>query len=706
MVVSPKTTKSTLDRMESCPTDEPCIGVKLYFAHTEKLLSMGVDYIFSPVLVSMEKDNFCCPKFLGISDMIRNGLSIDSSKILAPRFDFRQDGWESEKPFYEMAANIGVTDRGRVYHALEAANTAQRRFEDITASQRLTCAEAFRMLNTDLLTASDIESSRQKEQTIGVIGHPYILYDMLSHDLIPRLREFGNVITAEMIPKQQIDGVMSGIAEGNRMWSFEARMLGAAMYMLKEQLVDKLMLVGSFECGPESIIESYIETEAEKHKIPFLLLTVDEQTGEAGLITRIEAFMDTSSGDRHYSEIKGGSTSFNSAEEAEISEFQPTTLNQEITVGFPSMGYLDIAVRSMLQECGTRCIKTPRISKRTIELGSELAPEFACFPLVATLGQMRELIETGVNTLFMVGGKGRCRLGWYAQVEEQLLRKAGYDFDMVILDSPVPLSTHWGQFKQGIRRITGNASWMQIIKAFRFGYRKMLALDHAEELCRKMRAVERDPGTVDKIFNRYIRRIEQASDIRIIEQEIYNFKEHLRSIETEDTDPLRVRIVGEIWVVLEHLVNQEMEKLLASQNGIRVEVDRELSASQWFKQNILSDPGVLQREEIIERAAFEYLTEEVGGHGLSSIGLTVLAKRERIDGIVHIFPFTCMPEIIAQNILVKVSEDLDIPILTYIVSEQTGEAGIQTRVEAFLDILEERRHYRRLHNKSQSRSAA
>jgi len=100
---------------------------------------------------------------------------------------------------------------------------------------------------------------------------------------------------------------------------------------------------------------------------------------------------------------------------------------------------------------------------------------------------------------------------------------------------------------------------------------------------------------------------------------------------------------------------------------------------------------MVAREAQAVRAAYPYLREEVGGHGQMSVGETVLAKEEACDGVVHLFPFTCMPEIVAQNILVKASDDLDVPTLTVIVSEQTGEAGLQTRVEAFLDILEERR---------------
>jgi predicted nucleotide-binding protein (sugar kinase/HSP70/actin superfamily) len=86
-----------------------------------------------------------------------------------------------------------------------------------------------------------------------------------------------------------------------------------------------------------------------------------------------------------------------------------------------------------------------------------------------------------------------------------------------------------------------------------------------------------------------------------------------------------------------------------------------------------------------------YLPVAVGGHGQESVGETVLAKKRGYDGVIHLFPFTCMPEIIAQNVLVKVSKDLDIPVLSIMLSEQTGVAGLATRLEAFCDLLAGRR---------------
>jgi len=59
--------------------------------------------------------------------------------------------------------------------------------------------------------------------------------------------------------------------------------------------------------------------------------------------------------------------------------------------------------------------------------------------------------------------------------------------------------------------------------------------------------------------------------------------------------------------------------------------------------------------------------------------------------MVHLYPFTCMPEIISRSILPQISKEYDMPVLSLVVDEQTGEAGFQTRLEAFIDLLYRKR---------------
>jgi predicted nucleotide-binding protein (sugar kinase/HSP70/actin superfamily) len=684
VVVSPPTTKRTLEKMGFCPTDEPCVAVKLLFAHTRELLDHGVTRLFIPCLVSLERKNYCCPKFIGIPYMVRNALE-NGAQVISPRIDLSRGKRDWEQTWVEAGAQLGASPQ-QVRQALDSAWRAQRRFEELCIKKRMVTPEAFRVLHGDRPPDDDRQEAAGNEgQTIGVIGHPYILYDGFSLDLLAKFAEYGPVLTAEMVPQAEIRRQMATVAEGERMWSFEAQLLGAALHYLRNGLVDKLVLVGSFECGPESIIENYVEEEAARHGIPFLLLTLDEHTADAGLATRIEAFMDVqplSTG-----VVDGGRKTPKPASKPAV----PGLRTDRVVIGMPTMGHLDLAVRSALADCGIDSINTPHATKEILELGKPLAPEFVCLPFTFTLGQMRWLLDHGATHLLMVGGKGKCRLGWYAQVQEQMLRRLGYDFEIIVIDSPLPLRERWSGFRQTLKRTTNNASWLKIIRALYAGYHRMAAIDEGERICHRVRAFERRQGTIDPLFKRFVRRVERAPSAEAAWQLLAEFREQAAAIEAEETNPVRVRIVGEIWVVLEPYANLHLEALLGKSADPRVWVDREISVTQWFHKHLFPNKAVTERKKEINRAAAPYLGAEVGGHGHVSVGLTALAPREGIDGIIHLMPFTCMPEIVAQNIMIRLSRELDIPVLTFIITDQTGEAGFETRVEAFLDILKDRR---------------
>ena len=63
----------------------------------------------------------------------------------------------------------------------------------------------------------------------------------------------------------------------------------------------------------------------------------------------------------------------------------------------------------------------------------------------------------------------------------------------------------------------------------------------------------------------------------------------------------------------------------------------------------------------------------------------------RLDGVIQLLPFTCMPEIVAQSITPAVSAAYQLPILTLVIDEHSAEAGMMTRLEAFVDLLQRKR---------------
>jgi predicted nucleotide-binding protein (sugar kinase/HSP70/actin superfamily) len=64
--------------------------------------------------------------------------------------------------------------------------------------------------------------------------------------------------------------------------------------------------------------------------------------------------------------------------------------------------------------------------------------------------------------------------------------------------------------------------------------------------------------------------------------------------------------------------------------------------------------------------------------------------QEGIDGLIHLAPFSCAPEIVAVSGLSRMARDHSMPLLTLSFDEHSGEAGLVTRLEAFVDVLERR----------------
>jgi len=120
-------------------------------------------------------------------------------------------------------------------------------------------------------------------------------------------------------------------------------------------------------------------------------------------------------------------------------------------------------------------------------------------------------------------------------------------------------------------------------------------------------------------------------------------------------------------------------------------VERGIWLSEWLNERFHFEPWKSARTKRAQRLARGYLEHSAGGESLISVGGAVDFARKGYDGVVHVMPFTCMPEIVAQGILTRVSRDLSFPILTLIIDEHTGDAGINTRLEAFVDLLRARK---------------
>ena len=375
------------------------------------------------------------------------------------------------------------------------------------------------------------------------------------------------------------------------------------------------------------------------------------------------------------------------------------TENKKIKVAFPHMGTIYVAWEKALKEIGVEAFIPPYTNKKTLSLGTKNSPEAICLPYKLILGNFIEAIEGGVDYVSMIASPGICRLGEYGRNIEQVLKELGYKTNYIELN----LYDGFKGMIDYLVRISNSKNYFKIFYAIYLAVRTVFALDELQSFLSYYRAREINKGDAEKAFNRAIKMIRNANTARELSKALKNGLKEISSVEIDkNKNVLHVDLTGEIYIVNDEFSNQNMERELGAMG---VQVRRSLTISSFLKDAII--PKMFKKGEThLERAyrlAKPYLMRDIGGDSLECISDVLYAKERNVDGLIHVSPFTCMPEIMSQNIFPKMREDINLPILTLIMDEQTGRAGYITRLEAFVDLMRRKKMKAQIEeNKKQS----
>lgn len=359
------------------------------------------------------------------------------------------------------------------------------------------------------------------------------------------------------------------------------------------------------------------------------------------------------------------------------------TEKKTIKVAFPHMGTVSIAWAAALRKIGVEPFVPPYTSKKTLSLGTKNSPEAICLPYKLILGNFIEAIEGGTDYVAMITSPGICRLGEYGSSIKHALADLGYEANYIELQ----LYDGFKGMYRFLNDISTTKNPIDIIKAINIAVRKVFVLDRLEKTLSYYRAREVVAGSAEKAFNRALKIVDEANSTRELAKAKKKAIEEIRKTKIEkNRDILYVDLTGEIFLVLDYFSNQNIERELGKMG---VQTRRTLTISSFLKDAII--PKFFKKGEThLERSfrlAKPYLKRDIGGDALECISDVMFANKQGKDGIIHISPFTCMPEIISQNIFPSMREDCEIPILTLIMDEQTGKAGYLTRLEAFVDLM-------------------
>lgn len=344
------------------------------------------------------------------------------------------------------------------------------------------------------------------------------------------------------------------------------------------------------------------------------------------------------------------------------------------------MGNYSIPVKTLAERLECEIVMPPKMTRRTLELGARHSPEFVCIPFKYNLGNYIEALDAGANLLIQAGGG--CRFGYYGEVQEAILRDLGYDFGMVRLLGGWKLRDHINDFKRVNPRLT---AW-RALRAYRLALRQTEALDAIEDYVRRNAGFEVEDGVFEQVHEAFLGELDTARDKRTIAEIEQRYLGELAAIPTERPDDLlRIGIVGELYVLMEPFSNLFVEKELAKRG---VEVHRYVTVSNMVAHG--GRKGNAHLDDLIERSG-DYVRYHLGADGTESVSTTYQLMQQGFDGVLHLKPFGCMPEVNAMASLQRLSREHTFPVLFISYDAQTSETGLKTRLDAFCDMLRMRK---------------
>ncbi|MDP4091786.1 MAG: acyl-CoA dehydratase activase-related protein [Bacillota bacterium] len=285
LVVSGPTTKKILDDGVKCCVDEACLPVKLFHGHVADIKDR-VDYLFIPRLTSISKGEYICPKFGGLPDMVRTSLH-GLPEIISTEINLRKNKRNSLKAAMEIGHYFTDKDsqiKSAYKKAVGCYNLVKDNFEKGYIPDFIRPGK----------TAETKSLEKDRNLNIALVGHTYNIYDSFVNMNIWRKLENknANIITIEMVDEKAINRNARQLPK-KIFWNYGRKAVGSAMHLLNEKNLDGVIYVMSFGCGIDSFVCDLVERRIRRTTdLPFIVITLDEHSGEAGLDTRLEAFID------------------------------------------------------------------------------------------------------------------------------------------------------------------------------------------------------------------------------------------------------------------------------------------------------------------------------------------------------------------------------------------------------------------------------
>jgi predicted nucleotide-binding protein (sugar kinase/HSP70/actin superfamily) len=402
-----------------------CYPAELAHAVTETARKSDAEWYFLPQFKAMpsyqEDIHAClCPIMQGVPYYLRTALGLDDSKILRPVLDFTMGFDEGSEPMVDVAVRLGLSrSQGRKAWAF-------------ALERQKACYEEGRRIGAEVVA----KAAESKKPVIALFGRPYNALTSQANMGIPR--KFATrgytVIPFDFMPISDEE-----ITE-NMYWYYGQQNLKAAV-QIKNHPNLFMCYVTNFSCAPDSFILHYLRWIHNTK--PFLILELDSHTADAGVDTRIEAFLDIVEGYRRANiaeesmmvdqdwqiQLEGKKTCVRNNLTNEVVDLT----DKRVKLLWPSMGQIGTRLLSGISKShGIDSEALPEADVNTASRARAVASGKECIPSLLVLGAFldwfakHEIDPERVYVLFMPLTTGPCRTGQYAIFYENLFRELGY----------------------------------------------------------------------------------------------------------------------------------------------------------------------------------------------------------------------------------------------------------------------------------------
>ena len=591
VVSSGRSVKKVIDNGVELVLSQPCFPVKVAHGHVQALLEQACDFIWLPSIVSMSTDyaenvhNQLCPYVQTIPYQVRaaftaKGVDLRGQKnhLLDLPLRFQEGVKGLAKTLMPLAKQAGVS-KGALREALAAGLAAQEAFEQACQSR-----------GREVLS-----SLAQTDKACVIVSRPYNGCDPgVSLDVPSKLRKLGVLA----IPMDFLDLASASINEpelqAEMYWKYGQRIFRAGHLIRRDPRL-YATYISNFSCGPDSFIISLfkevmttVEADGSERRKPALVLEIDEHSADAGVVTRLEAFLESlkASESRRLLQAAPVDAAVDAVVDAAVdaaADEQPANSpwRQEWgdcsgrTLYIPWMGDHSHTLAAAFRHCGQPAEVLPKGDDETLRWGRQYTSGKECLPCIITTGDMlkllnREGVDPERTAFFMPGSSGPCRFGQYSCLQKLVLKQAGLPNTI-----PVVSPNQDGNFYEHFQRFRKDPT--------RLAFNGIAAIDLLLKVLLKVRPYEQESGAADAAYARCVDRVIKAIESGRMEADLSEVMEACGqemaavAVETGVRKPL-VSVVGEIYVRSHHFANDEIVRKL---EALGVEVNL-ASFAEWL----------------------------------------------------------------------------------------------------------------------------